>query len=385
MKINIPVPNLKDTPFGGVKFTLCNVTPELAAAWLKHNVKNRRIKKNTVEAYAMDIRNGAWLTTHQGIAFDADENLIDGQHRLHGIVEAKKSVLIFVSTGWPLTVNGKLKTMDTVDRGVNRSLADQLHLQHGLDPRSAARVVQICNSIAAICFGYGRVRKSTTESILAVFAIYKSEIQWLLDNPVQQHGIKQSLVMACLVFARALWPEKTNDFLQRLMTGENLTKENPILVLRNWLLGKAGHEERSMIPKVVFHHLICFVDGKPCQTLVTHSDVAYLRVLKNSAAPVKKICAIYNQISLEFMEQKNTTQAQNKVEEQNGNSHLKPNSSEAIAIGQKIVGAFTMNDLIARLDGGSAQAGHLLAVWKASGWIETCGFGQYRRTEKFGK
>jgi hypothetical protein len=146
--IRVPAANINGTPFEKVCFIFCLVTPELASDWLKHNRKNRRLKETTLEAYAMDMRNGAWLTTHQGIAFDAADNLTDGQHRLQGIVRSKRPVLLLISTGWPVE-SSKRKTMDAVDRGVNRSLADQLHLQHDIVPRDALRVVQICNSTQA--------------------------------------------------------------------------------------------------------------------------------------------------------------------------------------------------------------------------------------------
>ena len=99
--VKIPAADINDTPFAGVRFAFCDVTPELAAEWLKHNRRNRKVKDTTVEAYAMDMRNGAWQTTHQGVAFDLAGNLIDGQHRLRGIVQARRPVLMVVSHGWP--------------------------------------------------------------------------------------------------------------------------------------------------------------------------------------------------------------------------------------------------------------------------------------------
>ena len=186
--MNVPVPDLKGTPFANVKFNFCNVSPELAAEWLKKNLKNRKLKHSTVDGYVMDMRNGAWLTTHQGLAFDDADNLIDGQHRLEAIVCSKKTVLMLVSTGWPVE-SDKRKTMDAVDRGVARSLPDQLHLQHGIEPREAMRVVQICNVLAAMSMNWTKISKSTTDSILAIFNLYKPEIVWVMSHPLKQHNL----------------------------------------------------------------------------------------------------------------------------------------------------------------------------------------------------
>jgi hypothetical protein len=161
--VKIPAANISGTPFAGVRFHFVEVTPELAADWLKFNRKNRRIKERQLEGYVNDMRNGAWLTTHEGISFDDQDTLTDGQHRLEGIVRAKRPVLMLVSTGWP-TAQGKKKTMDAVNMGVNRSLADQLHLQHDINPKEAGHIVRICNAIAAAACGSSRITRSTKTS-----------------------------------------------------------------------------------------------------------------------------------------------------------------------------------------------------------------------------
>ena len=39
----------------GVTFAFIEVTPVIAAGWLKLNQKNRKLKEKTVEAYALDM------------------------------------------------------------------------------------------------------------------------------------------------------------------------------------------------------------------------------------------------------------------------------------------------------------------------------------------
>ena len=369
--VKIPAADINDTPFAGVRFAFCDVTPELAAEWLKHNRRNRKVKDTTVEAYAMDMRNGAWQATHQGVAFDPAGNLIDGQHRLQGIVQARRPVLMVVSHGWPAVLE-KRKTMDAVDRGATRSLADQLHLQHDVPHREAARVVQICNALAAACFGVTRVSKSTTDTILSVYGLYKNEIAWVMANPLQQHGLKQATVAACLAMARAVWADKTEDAMQRLTTGENLTKENPILALRNWLMGAGAREENTIVRLAIFHHLAAFVDGKSCATLVTTSSAAYVRILKLHQVRVEKICAWYSRPLPECLATASKKPAAN----------ASPVSPEAIKVGESLANCFTSTDLRARTDD---NAGQWLLVWLNRGWIESAGSNQFRKTDKFGK
>lgn len=371
-ELKLPAANLKSTPFAGVKFTFVNVTPEMAADLLKQNLHNRKLKETTIEAYAMDMRNDAWMTTHQGVAFDGAGNLIDGQHRLHGIVRAKKPVLLLITTGWPVA-GGKRKTMDAVDRGTNRSLSDQLHLQHGIDPKHAKMIVVLCNNIAAACWGNARTRKATTDTILAVFELYKAEIKWFLEQDMlKKHGIKQASVAASLIMARAVWADKTQDALQRLQTGENLTRENPLLPLRNWLMGAGQREPALIVRQVTLHHLAAFVDGKACPQVVVNSNAALIRMLRLHKVRVDKICALYGQTPPEFVSD----------EPKKKETNLSPTSPEAIAIGNNITGAFSALELQARTD---ANVGPWFGVWMSKGWIERCGTTQFVKTAKFGK
>jgi hypothetical protein len=59
-------------------------------------------------------------------------------------------------------------------------------------------------------------------------------------------------------------------------------------------------------------------------------------------------------------------------------------SKEGISLGNTLGQPFTVTDLRARLDGDQKRSYNWVALWKGRGWIETCGFGSYRRTEKFG-
>lgn len=367
--LRIPVSRVGEAQFASVKFTFVEVTPELAAEWLKRNRRNRKIRKSFLEAYITDMRNGAWLTTHEGIAFDEDGNLMDGQHRLEALVHAKRTVLMVVSTGWPTSQRQK-KTMDVVNMGANRSLADQLHLQHGVEKRDAAQVVKICNSIVAASFGMGRVRRSTTDTILGVFALYKPEILWLLANPVKIRGLGQATVLAALAMHYALFPKPTEEALRRLVTGADLASGNPLLPLRNWLM--SSESDVATVRQAVFHHLYAFKRGQSVSQVCLNNDEAYLHVMDLSQVRMEKICAIYG--------------GERAPGLGHGQASSPPTdgafSAQAVRVGGELPRVFTSTDVVARTE---ANAGQWLLAWLNKGWIESAGVNQYRRTEKFGK
>lgn len=110
-----------------MKTALELITPERAREYLKKNRGNRTIKNRWVETYARDMASGAWKLTHQGIAFDKDGFLVDGQHRLLAIIRANKPIYMMVSRD--LEPDTRL----VLDQGVNRSAVDALKIADGGD------------------------------------------------------------------------------------------------------------------------------------------------------------------------------------------------------------------------------------------------------------
>ena len=85
-----------------MKTEIMVITPEIASKFLlmrDDNHKNRKIDKRAVSTLARDMAAGRWRLTHQGIAFDSDGFLRDGQHRLNAVVESGCSVPMMVTFG----------------------------------------------------------------------------------------------------------------------------------------------------------------------------------------------------------------------------------------------------------------------------------------------
>lgn len=381
-----------DYPIGAsdtIMFMFVEVTPEIANEWLKANRKNRKVKENTVTAYHRDMRNDAWMITHQGIAFDDAGNLIDGQHRLMAVLAAKRPVTMLVSAGWP--TGAKRKTMDAVDRGVQRSLKDQLELQHGI--KDAGSVVKIVNQIVAAALGLRRVFKSTTDSTLAVFELYQEEIKWLLANPVKTLGIRKAGVVGCMALGRAVWPDKTAEFYSRLITGENLSGKSPILLLRNYLIGDKSARNRDDVPSVIAQHLVAFIEGRELGSVTTHGTAGMQKMLGLQSGRIEKIQKIYAAPELQNPKavQATAKPAQPAApkspaprQSSSDAESVHPTSSEGVRIGNTLSRRFTTTDLSARLDRGH-PTGYWLSHWRNKKWIEPVGANEFEKTETFGK
>jgi hypothetical protein len=123
-----------------MKMQVIEITPTQAAEWLAMNIEsNRPINRKRVSFYADQIKRDLWKVSHQGIAFDKNERLLDGQHRLTAIVEADVPVQMAVIYGAETT------TFDILDAGMGRSLKDRTGI-HKED-------VSVCSLFHKISFG----------------------------------------------------------------------------------------------------------------------------------------------------------------------------------------------------------------------------------------
>ena len=153
-----------------MEFRVETITPEVAAEYLQHNVQNNRnLRRNYVEMLARDIQRGAWRCTHQGIAFDDQGNLIDGQHRLSAVLLANKPVRMVVARGLVTDM------VNSIDKGAQRSLHDTIMITHtGCDEKSIAlRHRDVLGAISRlVSANVSRVNKISAREAVLIFDEY---------------------------------------------------------------------------------------------------------------------------------------------------------------------------------------------------------------------
>jgi hypothetical protein len=99
-----------------------SIGPDLAKEYLQKNGRNRRLIESLSSRYGADQAHDRWVPTHQGIAFNLDDELVDGQHRLDGVVKSGKSVWFLVTRGLDRDA------IEALDRGKMRSLAHAMQI-----------------------------------------------------------------------------------------------------------------------------------------------------------------------------------------------------------------------------------------------------------------
>lgn len=111
-----------------IKTEVLRISPAIARAWLEKNTINRPLRRTVVEGYRASLERGEHRLTHQGIAFSASGELLDGQHRLTAIAEMPEnfSVQMMVTRGL------SAEAFQAIDLGLKRSHADVLKIPAGL-------------------------------------------------------------------------------------------------------------------------------------------------------------------------------------------------------------------------------------------------------------
>jgi hypothetical protein len=240
------------------------MTKDLVDRLLEINTRNRNMRPQVVEYYRQCIENGMWLPTNQGIGVSASGFLIDGQNRLEALKEA----------GYPhvrmLLVTGLSdQAMAAVDSGANRSARDYLHFL--FDTKVSAQIAAILRTLLL------EEHKGGT-STFAKFAPqqYAEKLQEVGDSinailSVEGIGKTHAPVLAAIVLAHHNgYVDESIKFAELLATGEMLERDNPVLVLRNWLnTTKGGGGAPLVIERYqkTVRALQLFIDGKKINRL----------------------------------------------------------------------------------------------------------------------
>lgn len=160
-----------NTPTRKPSHSFVQLTPELAEKWLGQNIGNRNLRRQKVQQYARDMREGNWHTSGQAIQFDWNGRLIDGQHRLEAVIESGVTVEALIVEGLDP------RAREVIDTGAKRTASDALKFAgHTQDATLLAAVARIADAREN---GYLRTAMATTVPQLSNSDV----IAWVELNP----------------------------------------------------------------------------------------------------------------------------------------------------------------------------------------------------------
>ena len=215
-----------------VTTTMTTVTPEQASEWLANNTHNRKLRTHQVAAMVRDIQEGRWKWNGDSIKFAKDGTLLDGQHRLHAIVESGQPIEMLV-------INGLDKaTQATMDTGAKRSGADVLKLNGEKNYTVLAAALRSAILWDAGIRNMGGGNRVTTNGDLVDYLEAHPEMR----NHVEAYNtLRRGLRLPASVGVTAIKlfteidAEDAKYFFDRLASGEGLYRGEPIFEARRLL------------------------------------------------------------------------------------------------------------------------------------------------------
>lgn len=207
------------------------VTPECASRALSYNVKNRLVRKKWVAELVKRINDGRFVDSHpHGIIF-SDSRLIDGQHRLMAILQAKKSVVMRVDTG----------RLDRVREFINDGPARQVYDRISLVENETLnkRLIELLSAWSRIHLNIGSSSVSTAAvkqawEDIGQYALRIVEFTYPIYGNRECRGLMRSSVCAAVCAAMRHDVDFGLRFLKSYMQPDG--ELQPARVLREWLI-----------------------------------------------------------------------------------------------------------------------------------------------------
>lgn len=230
----------------GLSMEVKRITPALAEEWLKLNMRNRTVSRRTVEQYARDMAAGRWKLTGEGLKFDTNMHLSDGQHRLRAVILANIEVDMLVIWGIEPDVQ------EVLDTGRKRSGGDALSLNGYHDTHRLAATTRL-----AIAWNEGAITSAVQQTIRIVSNL--EILEFVRDNPDLDHAVKLanshrtiqvpgSALALCIWLTRRIDEQASDEFFAILDDYRTQGKGDPIFTLAKRLsIIAKGNEELSRI------------------------------------------------------------------------------------------------------------------------------------------
>tara|TARA_R100000306_G_scaffold62116_1_gene67098 strand:+ start:1780 stop:2631 length:852 start_codon:yes stop_codon:yes gene_type:complete len=264
------------------------VTPDYAMALLEKNDRNRGISKYVLSNYVSDMENDRWQDSASQIQISSEGWLLNGQHRLHAVVQSGRSQYFTITRG----LNSE--TQDVMDLGKTRTVADALSIRGVKNWHMVAASIRLHygwqTGTPIKTFEGGRTGRTKAQEIELIL---KEKDQIPMLGEVMNMASRSTAAFRPLTGASAgaflieatrlpgTW-EYARNFIEQVTTGERLFDRDPILVLRNRLnkmffkLEKPRGERAVKLGLIVsaWNH---YVDGNKVSTLRVYEHIQKMK------------------------------------------------------------------------------------------------------------
>lgn len=222
--------NLTTTVQSPPRFEIVDVTPTMAEEWLGRNDRNRPFKKVKIGQFVGALLRGEWAMTGEGIKFDTNGRLLDGQNRLAAVVQSGVTMRTTVIYGL------QPAAQDNMDTGSARTSGDQLAIHGYKSPAAVGAAARLLILFKSDRFYVDRTEQQVTHAEILEFAQGNQLLVESVDRGMVMKQIAQPspLSAACYLTAE-IDADASVEFFTRVNDGVNLGTDSPILAVRSRL------------------------------------------------------------------------------------------------------------------------------------------------------
>jgi hypothetical protein len=261
------------------------LTPAMAAQWLRANKHNRPLTKSHVNFLANELISGNWQFNGSPIVIADDESVLDGQHRLHAVIESGVAMDTLVVYGIAV------EAFRTIDTGKNRSGSDVLALHHPNAGRSLTSTAATASRWSLMISNRRMTSpfKVSNTDLLAHLTAHQQLwhcAETVLGYPKDGRPLSPGPCAALYYHMALKDAERADSFMQRFHTGAGLEMSDAEYILRQQL-HRDAHRSTAKLPLVVRMRMVIKAwnlvrRGKPAtrQAIVTHfRDESFIEII----------------------------------------------------------------------------------------------------------
>lgn len=236
------------------------VTPEQAQKWLTDcNEQQGHLIPARVKTYATDMSAGRWDPNGEPLIFSKENKLLNGQNRLHACVQAN------VPFTTSIVIGRESSTYRTIDTGKGRSNADVLSIKGIKNPSAVTAVLTLISKYEKDKVGFTK-DKETAYEIDECLLAHPGVEDVVAEVAKLPKGLKDAAISFMIYASTVAAPELTKSILEKLGTGANLKKDDPILTLRNKFMFNKD-SDRTVNLALVIKTLNAEIAGKQISVL----------------------------------------------------------------------------------------------------------------------
>jgi hypothetical protein len=243
-----------------------------------HNVNNRALREYKVRELAQIILDKQWRVTSQGISFDRNGGLSDGQHRLAACALAGVPITVRVTWG------EDPQSFAVLDTGARRSASDILSINGQTNTSVLAAGAKLLFYLEN-----GQPRPSPEELLRLVTS--REGLQDAASIAQRVAGTLKTSSGACVAAVYLIGRDSKHtlllgEFLDRLIDGTGLKKNDPILLLRDGLIKKKLDQAVRGGQLRQIHIAACFIKAWNAHVKRKPISMLVFRPGANEAFPV---------------------------------------------------------------------------------------------------